>query len=154
MYRVQSCANGAVAYKHFHSKMIYSISVMTWIGFALGLLVGAGLWYANRPGPVENKDEEVTWQHVKFSTDPQALKGFLDRYPKSLHAPEITRRLSEMDRAELTKEEDAAWAAVRKSLDPAAFDAFVQKYPNGVHRDVAEKRATALRQEQEEWAQV
>jgi hypothetical protein len=98
------------------------------------------------PGP-----DEVTWSFLKETSDPAALKRFIEQYPKSpLRAQAETRVAAlavEAGRAAAAREEEAAWALLGGSNDPASLRRFIEQYPKSALRPQAEARMAKLAEE-------
>src|SRR5260370_667616 len=119
-----ACATGT---KHFYPKMIYSISVMTWIGFALGLLVGAGitaLWLRARIARLEAAREFAENSATKLGETFQSLADAALRSNQTAFLDAARAQLT----GDLAQRQTAIEGAVRPLTDSLArLDAHVRQ---------------------------
>jgi hypothetical protein len=99
------------------------------------------------PGP-----DEVTWGLLKDTSDPAALKRFVEQFPESPLRPQAETRMAalavEASRAAAARAEETAWGFLRGSNDPASLSRFVEQFPSSPRRAEAEQRIAAITAEQ------
>jgi outer membrane protein assembly factor BamD (BamD/ComL family) len=118
------------------------------------------------PSPAQPSPDNLAWDEVKDSTDPDALRRFIARFRDSPRMLEAQRRLDMLLRNQREREDQArrekaeaemakAWEAVQGSDDPNRLRDFARRYPSSDHAADAKQRADALvraAQEREEQA--
>ncbi len=73
------------------------------------------------PSPAPAIDPaKADWDRIANSSDPNALRGYVNKYPASPYTAEANRKLEQLD-----------WSRVHDSNDAAQLQAFLSKYPNG-----------------------
>jgi uncharacterized caspase-like protein len=118
------------------------------------------------PSPAAPSPDNVAWEEIKDSTDPDALRRFIQRFSNSPKVLEAQRRLDILIRNQREREEQArrekaeaemakAWDAVQGTDDPNRLRDFARRYPLSEHAAEAKQRADGLvraAQEREEQA--
>ena len=118
------------------------------------------------PSPAQPSPDNLAWDEVKDTTDPDALRRFIQRFRDSPRMLEAQRRLDMLLRNQREREEQArrekaeaemakAWEAVQGTDDPNRLRDFARRYPSSDHAAEAKQRADALvraAQEREEQA--
>ena len=103
-----------------------------------------------RPSP-----DNLAWEEVKDTTDPDALRRFIQRFRNSPKVLEAQRRLdillrNQREREEAARREKAeaemakAWEAVQGTDDPNRLRDFARRYPSSEHAAEAKQRADGL----------
>jgi uncharacterized caspase-like protein len=126
------------------------------------------------PQPPMPSADEITWSFLKDTSDPAALKRFVEQFPASPRRPDAERRIAaltaeqsaaaralEQRMAALAAEaqaaktqpagpapEDVAWGLVKDSKDPDQFRLFLDQFPNSARRAEAQQRMAAITSEQ------
>ena len=104
------------------------------------------------PGP-----DEVTWQLLKDTSDPAALKRFVDQFPKSPLRAQAETRIAALTAEALKKAaapppgpppDEVAWNFLKGTNDAGALKQFLTQFPNSAQRGEAEKRIAAITREQ------
>ena len=107
------------------------------------------------PSPAQPSPDNLAWDEVKDSTDPDALRRFIQRFRESPRMLEAQRRLDMLLRNEREREEQArrekaeaemakAWDAVQGTDDPNRLRDFARRYPSSDHAADAKQRADVL----------
>jgi outer membrane protein assembly factor BamD (BamD/ComL family) len=107
------------------------------------------------PSPAQPSPDNLAWDEVKDSTDPDALRRFIARFRDSPRMLEAQRRLDVLLRNQREREEQArrekveadmakAWEAVEGTDDPNRLRDFARRYPSSEHAPDAKQRADAL----------
>jgi uncharacterized caspase-like protein len=118
------------------------------------------------PSPAQPSPDNLAWEEVKDTTDPDALRRFIVRFRDSPRMLEAQRRLDILLRNQRERDEQArrekaeaemakAWEVVQGTDDPNRLRDFVRRYPGSEHAAEAKQRADALvraAQEREEQA--
>jgi uncharacterized caspase-like protein len=118
------------------------------------------------PSPLQPSPDNQAWEDVKETTDPDALRRFIQRFRDSPKVLEAQRRLdillrNQRERDEAVRREKAeaemakAWEAVQGTSDPNQLRDFARRYPSSEHAADAKQRADGLvraAQEREEQA--
>jgi outer membrane protein assembly factor BamD (BamD/ComL family) len=120
------------------------------------------------PSPAQPSPDNLAWDEVKDSTDPDALRRFIQRFRDSPRMLEAQRRLdvllllrNQREREDQARREKAeaemakAWEAVQGTDDLNRLRDFARRYPSSDHAADAKQRADALvrvAQEREEQA--
>jgi outer membrane protein assembly factor BamD (BamD/ComL family) len=105
-------------------------------------------------------DDEREWAKLKESSDQQAIRDFIKRYPNSPRALDAKNRLDKLQEIASEQEQKAAsaeWDKIKGSDDPQALQAFAKRYANSPLAQDARMRLDALRQEEKaraEWAKL
>ncbi len=79
---------------------------------------------------------ESDWERVRDSSDRNALKDYIAKYPNSSHLSEANKKLQQFD-----------WDAVKSSTDPKDLQAFLDTHPNGIYSDQARGRLQQVKAE-------
>jgi outer membrane protein assembly factor BamD (BamD/ComL family) len=120
------------------------------------------------PSPARPSPDILAWEEVKDTTDPDALRRFIQRFRDSPKMLEAQRRLDILLRNQREREEQArrekaeaemakAWEAVQGTDDPNRLRDFARRYPSSEHAVEARRRADGLvraAQEREEAARA
>jgi outer membrane protein assembly factor BamD (BamD/ComL family) len=120
------------------------------------------------PSPAQPSPDKLAWDEVKDSTDPDALRRFIQRFRDSPRMLEAQRRLDVLLRNQREREDQArrekaeaeiakAWEAVQGTDDQAKLRDFLRRYPTTQFTDAAKQRLDAViraAQEREEAARV
>ena len=107
------------------------------------------------PSPAQPSPDNLAWDEVKDSTDPDALRRFIQRFRDSPRMLEAQRRLDLLLRNQRERDEQArrekaeaemakAWEAVQGTDDPNRLRDFARRYPSSEHVADAKQRADAL----------
>jgi outer membrane protein assembly factor BamD (BamD/ComL family) len=118
------------------------------------------------PPPAQPSPDNLAWEDVKDTTDPDALRRFIQRFRDSPKVLEAQHRLEILIRNQREREEQArrekaeaemakAWEAVQGTDDPNRLRDFARRYPSSEHAAEAKQRADGLvraAQEREEQA--
>jgi outer membrane protein assembly factor BamD (BamD/ComL family) len=118
------------------------------------------------PAPPQPSPDVLAWEDVKDTTDPDALRRFIQRFGNSPKVLDAQRRLEVLLRAQREREEAArrekveaemakAWEAMQGTDDPNRLRDFARRYPSSEHAAEARQRADGLvraAQEREEQA--
>jgi uncharacterized caspase-like protein len=104
------------------------------------------------PGP-----DEVTWALLKDTSDPAALKRFVEQFPNSALRPQAESRIAALTAEALKKAaaplpgpppDEVAWNFLKGTNDAAALKRFVEQFPKSARRAEAEQRIAAITREQ------
>jgi outer membrane protein assembly factor BamD (BamD/ComL family) len=118
------------------------------------------------PSPAQPSPDNQAWEDVKDTTDPDALRRFIQRFRDSPKVLEAQHRLEVLLRSQREREEQArrekaeaemvkAWEVVQGTDDPNRLRDFARRYPSSEHAAEAKQRADGLvraAQEREEQA--
>ena len=109
----------------------------------------AALDAARVPEPPPPAPDEVTWSVLKDTTDTDALKRFIARYPDSALRKQAEERMAALQAAHAAQAPqpapaDIAWNLLKDSNDPAELKRFVDEFPASKQRAQAEQRIAAL----------
>ena len=107
------------------------------------------------PPPAQPSPDNLAWEDVKDTTDPDALRRFIQRFRDSPKMLEAQRRLdillrNQRERDEAARRERAeaemakAWDAVQGTDDPNRLRDFARRYPSSDHAAEAKQRADVL----------
>src|SRR5262249_54832000 len=100
------------------------------------------------PGP-----DEVTWQLLRDTSDPAALKRFVAQFPNSPLRAQAETRIAALTAEALKKAaapppgpppDEVAWNFLKGTNDAAALKQFLTQFPNSGQRAEAEKRIAAI----------
>jgi len=90
--------------------------------------------------------EQSDWNAMDRE-NPDALAGFLTKYPDGALAGRARQTLAEIKEktmlAELTRSDDAAWGAV-DARSQASIEGYMRQFPSGMHRERGEQALAAL----------
>ena len=111
------------------------LSLRTQQAFSLGKKIGIDGKMQPDPAAIEAAD----YTAVADSSDPVAIRNFLQKYKDGKHATQMRTRL-----------EDIEWRNVNRQ-DLAALDSFLKIYPQGQHTSEARALVTDLQSEQAEF---
>jgi hypothetical protein len=78
-------------------RIMYPAIVVLALGAALGPITATPA--TAQRGSASEADDTAHWDRVKQSKSPDAVRGYLDRFPNGLYAPLARIRLKNMDRA-------------------------------------------------------
>ena len=92
--------------------------------------------------------EDIAWNVVKDSTDPEQLRRFVDEFPSSTKRMEAEQRVAALVAAAA---EAAAWerAQVANKLD--SYKAFLDHWPSGQHQLAAKQKLDQLAELSQQW---
>jgi outer membrane protein assembly factor BamD (BamD/ComL family) len=107
------------------------------------------------PSPAQPSPDNLAWDEVKDSTNPDALRRFIQHFRDSPRMLEAQRRLDVLLRNQRERDEQArrekaeaemakAWEAVQGTDDPNRLRDFARRYPSSEHAFDAKQRADAL----------
>jgi outer membrane protein assembly factor BamD (BamD/ComL family) len=120
------------------------------------------------PPTLQPSPDNLAWDDVRDSTDPDTLRRFIQRFRDSPRMLEAQRRLDILLRNQREREDQArrekaeaelakAWEAVQGTDDQAKLRDFLRRYPTTQYTDAAKQRLEAVirtAQEREEAARV
>jgi len=105
------------------------------------------------PGP-----DEITWTLLKETSDPAALKRFVEQFPTSKLRSQAETRIAALTAEALKKAatapppgpppDELAWNFLKGTNDAAALKRFVEQFPQSARRAEAESRIAAITREQ------
>jgi len=92
------------------------------------------------------REEELAWDGIRATRDPNILNAFLARFPSGVYAGEATARRDRLLAGDqeyrreggLRAAEDKAWTRARNARSAAAIDDFLRQFPDGVHAGEAQ----------------
>ncbi len=89
--------------------------------------------------------ELALWDQVKGSTDANAIKTYLKRYPDGQFAGTARKRIEKLTTADQTHDlEMEMWNKVKHSRNTGDFQNFLQAFPNGIFAGIAKSRIENL----------
>jgi TIR domain len=95
------------------------------------------------------RPDEVTWSVLKDTTDADALKRFIARYPDSPLRKDAEERIAKLQAEQAAQPpspapDEIAWNLLKESNDPAQLRRFIDEFPATKMRAQAEQRIAAL----------
>ena len=88
-----------------------------------------------------NQSDRLAWDRIKDSTDPNALRDFILRFPSSPHALTAKSRMDMFERfARERQEVELAWDRVKDSTDPNALRDYLSRFPSSPYAPTARSR--------------
>ena len=99
--------------------------------------------------------EREFWETVRNSSDPAALRAYIERYPAGVFADLARFRLDEIEtkQAARRQQEEARarerehWLSVMDSREPEMLRTYLDAYPGGAYADLAHLRLVGLENE-------
>ncbi|TNF22340.1 MAG: outer membrane protein assembly factor BamD [Rhodobacteraceae bacterium] len=96
------------------------------------------------------REEDRFWRQTDRDGTAEALRAYLERYPKGRHAEEARRRLAEFEAREEEENRRAArraWQQAQEVDTLEAYTDFVARFPNSEYAEQARARIADLRED-------